>query len=57
MLTSLPKELLLKANKRFSQDKLPEQKEYADLVYALMAHTSKKCTTVAEAARLIERVS
>jgi hypothetical protein len=57
MLTSLPKELLLKANKRFSQYKLPEQKEYADLVYALMAHTSKKCTTVAEAARLIERVS
>lgn len=56
-LTSLPKNLLIEANRRFRKEEWPDQKEYADLVYALMAHTSKKCTTVAEAARLIERVS
>lgn len=56
VLTSLPKELLLKAKLRFRKDELPDQKEYSDTVYALLDHVSKKCTTVAEASRLIERI-
>jgi hypothetical protein len=57
VLTDFPKELLAKARSVFHPQMVPDQKQYADTVYALLQHMDKHCTTVAVARKLIERVT
>jgi hypothetical protein len=57
VLTDFPKALLEKARNAFQPHMVPDQKQYADVVYALLQHTDRHCTTVAAARKLIERVT
>lgn len=56
VMTSLPKALLIKAKKYFYIEARPEEKIYKEFTRTLIDHTTRNCTTMAEAKKLMERI-